>query len=136
MEKVVHDQINVFLSDQNILYNYQSDFRSNHSKNLCLAFLTDKTLKQFDEGLLTGMILIDLQKAFDIIMKSYYKSLKQLDSQRGLYSGLDPIFLSEYFLLLMKISSQILEKVIVGYHKVYLRFSFIFDLCEQYATSS
>ena len=32
-----------------------------------MSFLTDKILKGFDEGLLTGMILIDLQKAFDTI---------------------------------------------------------------------
>ena len=32
-----------------------------------MSFLTDKILKEFDEGLLTGMILIDLQKAFDTI---------------------------------------------------------------------
>ena len=30
-----------------------------------MAYLTDKKLKEFDEGLLTGIILIDLQKAFD-----------------------------------------------------------------------
>ena len=29
-----------------------------------LSFLTDKLLKQFDESLLTGMVLIDIQKAF------------------------------------------------------------------------
>ena len=67
IEKVVHDQTNEFLSDNKILYNYQSEFRTNHSINLCLSFLTDKILKGFDEGLLTGMILIDLQKAFDTI---------------------------------------------------------------------
>ena len=67
IEKVVHDQTNEFLSDNKILYNYQSEFRTNHSTNLCLSFLTDKILKGFDEGLLTGMILIDLQKAFDTI---------------------------------------------------------------------
>ena len=66
-EKVVHDQTNEFLSDNKILYNYQSGFRTNHSTNLCLSFLTDKILKGFDEDLLTGMILIDLQKAFDTI---------------------------------------------------------------------
>ena len=33
--------------------------------HLCLSFFTDKILKGFDDGLLTGMILIDLQKAFD-----------------------------------------------------------------------
>ena len=32
-----------------------------------LSYLNDKTLKGFDKGLMTGMILIDLQKAFDTI---------------------------------------------------------------------
>ena len=32
-----------------------------------MAHLTDKILKRFDEGLLAGMILSDLQKAFDTI---------------------------------------------------------------------
>ena len=67
IEKVDDDQTNAFLSDEDILYNYHSDFRGNHSTNLCLSFLTDKVLKEFEEGLLTGMILIDLQKAFDTI---------------------------------------------------------------------
>ena len=46
------------------IYNYQSGFQGNHATNVCLSFLTHK---RFDEGLLTGMILIDLQKAFDTI---------------------------------------------------------------------
>ena len=36
-------------------------------QKICLSFLTDKVLKGFDKGLLTGMILIDLQKAFDTV---------------------------------------------------------------------
>ena len=67
IERVIYDQPNAFLSDEDILYNYQSGFRGNHSTNLCLSFLTDKILKEFDKGLLTGMILIDLQKAFGTI---------------------------------------------------------------------
>ena len=67
IETVVHDQTNVFLSANKILCNYQSGFRTNHSTNLCLSFLADKILKLFDKSLLTGMILIDLQKAFDTI---------------------------------------------------------------------
>ena len=46
---------------------FQSGFRANHSTSLCSPFLTDKILKRFGEGLSTGMILIDLQKAFDTI---------------------------------------------------------------------
>ena len=47
-----------------IIFNLHSD---QITQQICLAHLTDKILKRFDEGLLTGMILIDLQKAFDTI---------------------------------------------------------------------
>ena len=36
IEKVVHDQTNEFLSASKILFNYQSEFRTNHLTNLCL----------------------------------------------------------------------------------------------------
>ena len=67
IEKVIHDQTRAFLNSRNLLYNYQSDFRKNHSTDYCLSFLNDKILKGFDQGLMTGMILIDLQKAFDTV---------------------------------------------------------------------
>ena len=66
-ERVVLDQTKEFLSLNKILYDYQSGFRKNHSTDTCLSFLNDKILKGFDDGLVTGMILIDLQKAFDTI---------------------------------------------------------------------
>ena len=51
----------------NIFYKYQSGFRNNHSTDLFLSFLNDKILKGFGNAMYTGMILIDLQKAFDLI---------------------------------------------------------------------
>ena len=60
-QRVIHDQ--TWIRWRYIIY--QSDFWGNHSINLCSSFLTDKVLKGFDEDLLTGMTLIDLQKAFD-----------------------------------------------------------------------
>ena len=63
----MHDQLQQFLEDNNILYKYQSGFRKNHSTNTCLSHLSNKILQGFDEGMVTGMILIDLQKAFDTI---------------------------------------------------------------------
>ena len=56
-----------FLDKNNILYKYQSGFRKHHSTDTCLSYLTDKVKIGFEEGLLTGMVLIDLQKAFDTI---------------------------------------------------------------------
>ena len=41
IERIVHDQRNKFISE-NIVNNFQSAFRPNHSTNLCLAHLTDK----------------------------------------------------------------------------------------------
>ena len=43
-----------------------------------MSFLTDQNLKGFDEGLLTGMTLIDLQKAFDSI--NHQILLKKLET--------------------------------------------------------
>ena len=65
MEKFFHGQTSTFLKSRNLLCNYQSGFRKNHSTDFCLSFLNDKILKGFDQGLTTCMILIDLQKAFD-----------------------------------------------------------------------
>ena len=45
IEMVIHDQTNAFLSDEDILDNYHSGLRGNHSRNLCLSFLKDKALK-------------------------------------------------------------------------------------------
>ena len=66
IEKVIHDQTSTFLNSKN-LYTYQSGFRKKHCTDFCLSYLNDKILKYFDRGLMTGMILIDLRKAFDAI---------------------------------------------------------------------
>ena len=57
IERIVYDQVDNFLLQNNILYNYQSGFRKNHSTDLCLSFLNDKILKDFDKGLFMGMML-------------------------------------------------------------------------------
>ena len=67
LEKNVHDQAIDYLAQFYILYKYQSDFRTIHSTDLRLSYLIDKVLKVCDNHLLTEMILIDLQKAFDTI---------------------------------------------------------------------
>ena len=67
IERIAYDQVDNILLQNNILYNYQSGFRKNYSIDLCLSFLNGKIRKGFNKGLSTGMILIDLQKAFDTI---------------------------------------------------------------------
>jgi len=67
IEKVIHEMTLNYLDKFNILYKYQSGFRTNYSTNSCLSFLSNKVLTGFEKGMLTDMILIDLQKAFDTI---------------------------------------------------------------------
>ena len=55
------------VSKKNVLYRFQSGFRKFHSTDSFLSYLQDKVAKGFDSGLFTGMILINLQKAFDTI---------------------------------------------------------------------
>lgn len=66
-EKIVHDQTREYLDKNDILFKYQSGFRRKHSTDTCLSLLNDKILSGIDQGMLTGMILIDLQKAFDTV---------------------------------------------------------------------
>ena len=67
IEKVIHDQMQNYLDKNKILYPYQSGFRSKYSTNSALTYLTNFVSEGFDKGIYTGMILIDLQKAFDTI---------------------------------------------------------------------
>ena len=56
-----------FLDKNNILNKFQLGFWKNHFTDFCLSYLTDRISKGFDFGILTGVILIELQKAFDTI---------------------------------------------------------------------
>ena len=67
MEKIIHNQTQLFLNDNNILYKYQSGFQKYYLTDTCLSYLNDKVQIGFEQGWMTGMILIDLQKAFDTI---------------------------------------------------------------------
>ena len=67
IEKVILNQMENFLDTNMILYSCQSGFRKHYSTDTCLSYLTDKVRTGFEKGLLTGMVFIDLQKAFDTV---------------------------------------------------------------------
>ena len=67
IEKVIHDQTRAFLDENNILYRFQSRFRKHFTTKSCLSYLNNKIATGFESGLHTGVIIIDLQKAFDTI---------------------------------------------------------------------
>ena len=63
-----HDQTEAFLDENKILYRFQSGFRESVSTDWCYSFLNNKIATGLESGLYTGMILIDLQQAFDTII--------------------------------------------------------------------
>ena len=67
LEKAAKLQIENYLETNKMLYKYQSGFRKFHSTNTSLSHLSNQIITNFEKGMMTGMILIDLQKAFDTL---------------------------------------------------------------------
>ena len=67
LERVVFTQLDSFLVKNNIIYEYQSGFRKSYSTESCLIHLHDYIKGNCAKGLYTGMVLLDIQKAFDTV---------------------------------------------------------------------
>ena len=67
LERAVYVQMEKHLKDNNILYEFQSGFRTSYSTDTCLINLQDGIRKEISQGKYVGMVLIDLQKAFDTV---------------------------------------------------------------------
>ena len=67
VEKVVYDQIETYFDEKKLLYKFQSGFRGRFSTDTCLIHLTDFIKFEIDKGHHIGMVLLDLQKAFDTV---------------------------------------------------------------------
>jgi hypothetical protein len=66
-ERVIYDQLQGYLNDRKLLYNFQSGFRKGYSTDTCLMHLSDYLRFNLDKGHMVGMVLLDLQKAFDTV---------------------------------------------------------------------
>ena len=66
IEKSIHFQIEGCFHQKNLIYMYQWGFKRNHWTDFCLAQSVDFVLTGMDK-VRTGMILVDLQKAFDTL---------------------------------------------------------------------
>ena len=67
LEKAVYVQLEKHLIDNNLLYEFQSGFRKSYSTDTCLINLIDTIRTENSQGLYAGMVLLDLQKAFDTV---------------------------------------------------------------------
>ena len=103
IEKAIHIQTQEYLDKHGLLYKFQSGFRKKFSTDSCLVQLSDFIINDMDKGLHIGMILIDLQKAFDtldhdILLEKWNVS----DLKNLLLNGLNHIFQIENFLYYLK----------------------------------
>lgn len=67
LEKSVYMQLVNYLDANDLIYHLQSGFRGNYSTETCHIHLMDYVREQTAMGNFTGMLLIDLQKAFDTV---------------------------------------------------------------------
>ncbi len=66
-ERAVHDQLSTYLTRLGYLCTQQSGFRKGHSTMTALVDVTDYVLSNMNEGCLTGVVYLDLRKAFDTV---------------------------------------------------------------------
>ena len=67
MEKLAHNQIYSSLQSANILTNSQHGFRPLHSTVTELLKMSNQWYQNMDEGLINGVVFLDLKKAFDTV---------------------------------------------------------------------
>lgn len=63
----MYNQLEKYIKDESLLYEFQSGFRPSFSTDTCLIHLSDHIRKESDKGNYTGMVVLDLQKAFDTV---------------------------------------------------------------------
>ena len=66
--KLVHDQFYCYLTSNDLLSKYQSGFRPNHSTLTALLETANSWCVNIDNGLLNGVVFIDLKKAFECLI--------------------------------------------------------------------
>ena len=67
IERHMHDTLYTFLCDDNLIFSRQSGFRKNHSTDTALIKIIDDLLFNLDKDRVSGMVLIDYCKAFDVV---------------------------------------------------------------------
>ena len=67
LERHIFTQLMLYLRSHNLIVSTQSGFRPHHSAESILLKMTDDWLAAMDQGSYTGVIFLDLRKAFDVV---------------------------------------------------------------------
>ena len=99
-EKIIYLQLNQYLVENNILSVHQSGFRKGQSTAPSLLSTTNSWLISMDSGLINGVVLLDLCKAFDtidheILINKLYLYINYMVSKALHRYGLDHILRTE-----------------------------------------
>ena len=126
LEKCVYIQIEKYLDEKQLLYQYQSGFRPSFSTETGLIYLTDYVKTEISKGNYVGKLLLDVQKAFDSVNHEILCSKLEC-------MGINPSWFRSYLsnrqqlVSVDGISSEFKKKSPVEFHKVvYLALCCIF----------
>ncbi len=67
LERIIHTQLYEHIDNNNVLSNAQFRFRKGHSTSSCILNLLDTIYCNVEENRLTGVIFLELKKAFDTV---------------------------------------------------------------------
>ena len=67
LEKHIHKHMYTHLNEQDLLHQFQSGFRPNHSCHTALTRLIDSWLTSINKKQLIGAVFLDFKKAFDLV---------------------------------------------------------------------
>ena len=67
IERHMQNTLYTFLCDKNLIFSRQSGFRKNHSTETALIKIIDDLLFNLDKDRVSGVVLIDYCRAFDMV---------------------------------------------------------------------
>ena len=66
-ERIIYDQLYIYLTENNLISSCQFGFRSLHSTTTVLLEATDNWAYNIDQGNINAVFFLDLKKAFDTV---------------------------------------------------------------------
>ena len=67
LEKIISSQLKNFLFENNLLPTAQCAYRAQHSTEDALVYAVNNLLHARDNGDVSGLVFVDLSKAFDCV---------------------------------------------------------------------
>ena len=67
LERVVHDQLYSYFANNHLFHPNVMGFRRNRSTMSCILQMYDRWVQGAGEGMINGVVLLDLSAAFDLV---------------------------------------------------------------------